>query len=256
MQSLKPKAGDAVISTGHYPGVNPGSIGCIGGALSAEVGSNLTFNPSSFRDGRVVSCSGGPGTFDLPELHPTGKTVQMHYWRFKGGVHQAHTTEHFALEVPLWEYRGNGVHPIWGPQSVELLLADRDLIRDAFNPFPPNWEKVEVYRGEYCITCIPNRPDRDYMGERLASLYRRRQLLSMQHHRVFPVGNGYHYTVTLGSAPFTAFRTLHDLHKWLKAYGLKVINEVHQSDVTVSTIVPNAEYNTWQRLRAEHQPIE
>lgn len=256
MQISKPKAGDAVIVTGHYPGVNPGDIGCIGGAISAEVGSNLTFNPSNYRDEKVVSCSGGPGTFDLPELYPTGKTVQMLYWRFKDGVHQANNSENFTLDVPLWEYRGSGDHPIWGPQSVETLLADRMLAHEIFNPFPLNWEKVEVFRGEFCITSIPNRPNRDYMGERLASLYRRRQVLRMQHHRVAPVGCGYHFTVTQGAMSFNAFRTLYDLHKWLKAYGLKVVDEVVEKYATVSTIVPNADYKTWQRLRAEHQPVE
>lgn len=258
MQDSKPKAGDAVILTGYYTGVNPGDIGCIGGGLSSEIGSNLTFNPNSYRDDSCVSCGGGPGTFDLPELHPTGMTVKMPFWRFKDGIRQAHNTEQFTLVVPLWEYRGEVEHPVWGPQDVKVLLGDRILANDNFNLFPRNWEKVEVFRGEYCITnSVGNRPNRDYMGERLVRLYRRRQLLSLQHHHVSPVGCGYHYTVTQGSTtPFTAFRTLYELNKWLKAYGLSPVNEERQGSVTVSTIVPNADYMTWQKLRAAHQPLE
>ncbi|NWC83166.1 hypothetical protein HX798_23165 [Pseudomonas putida] len=257
MQNSKPKAGDAVILTGHYTGVNPGDIGCIGGGLSAVIGSNLTFNPNSYRDDSCVSCGGGPGTFDLPVLHPTGMTVKMPFWRFKDGIREAYNTEQFTLAVPLWEYRGEGDHPVWGPQDVKVLLGDRILAHDTFKLFPRNWEKVEVFRGEFCLTNIGNRPNRDYMGEQLARLYRRRQLLSLHHHRVASVGCGYPYTVTQGSTtPLTAFRTLYELHKWLKAYGLSPVNEVRQDSVTVSTIVPNADYTTWQKLRAAHQPLE
>lgn len=70
MQTLKPQAGDAVILTGDYPGVNPGSIACIGGALSAECGSNVTFAPNIYRDARIVSCGGGPATFEPPSYTP------------------------------------------------------------------------------------------------------------------------------------------------------------------------------------------
>lgn len=37
------------------------------------------------------------------------------------------------------------------------MLGDRILAHDNFNLFPRYWEKVEVFRGEYCLTNIVNR---------------------------------------------------------------------------------------------------
>ncbi|HGN3115128.1 TPA: hypothetical protein ACKRQV_001212 [Pseudomonas aeruginosa] len=257
MQTLKPQAGDAVILTGDYPGVNPGSIACIGGALSAECGSNVTFAPNIYRDARIVSCGGGPATFELPELHPTTRTVRLPCWRFKDGRAEANNAEYFSVEVPLWEYRGVDVHPVWGEQSVDVLLADRLLLNEPFNRFPANWDRVEVFRGEFCITNIPNRPNHDYMGKKLSSLYRQRQLLRLVHHHMFSVGCGYRFTVTVGGGTaFTAFRTQEELDRWLKAYGLRVLGSVRRDYITESVIVPNAEFKTWQKLLAEHQPVE
>lgn len=256
MQTLKPKAGDAVILTGDYAGVNPGSIGCIGGALAAELGSGVTFNPTIYRDNCHVSCGGGPGTFDLPELHLTGKTITLMCWRFKDGHPAAGNSESFSCEVPLWEYRGEGIHPIWGAQTVEELLADRKLQCEGFEQFPADWSDTQVFRGEYCITNIPNRPNHDYMGQKLASSYRQRQLLTLVHHKVYPVGAGYRFTVTVGAGTaFTAFRSQFELDQWLKAYGLKVLERQRREYATESWIVPNADFKSWQPLRTELQPL-
>lgn len=251
MQLSQPKAGDAVILTGDYTGVNPGDIACIGGLIAAPLGNDITFNPRSYNDGAVVSCGGGPGTFTLPELHPTGKTVPMTFWRFKNGIHRAHNDETFIEEVPLWEFRGEGQHPVWGAQSVEQLLSDRKKAFQPCQPFPEEWKEMEVYRGDYNLTGIPNRPSGDMVGAFLASLYWRRQLLTLIRHHVHPVGCGYWYTVTIGGTSYQAFRSLTDLQQWLSAYALKVVDDQHGKLADVSKIIPNADVDRWQPLRAE-----
>jgi hypothetical protein len=106
----QPQAGDAVRLDGTWTwgGVDLGAIGVIDGVigqLRPELG--ITFNASTFRDDRVVSCSGGPGTIATPasELHPTGETVELRVWRFKGGHREAHNDEHYTVTVPLWSWR-------------------------------------------------------------------------------------------------------------------------------------------------------
>jgi len=111
-----------------------------------------------------------------------------------------------------------------------------------------------VYRGDYCITNIPNRPGRDLPGERLASMYRKRQLFVLIQHRS-AVGCGYYFTVTVNSTSYTAFKTLQELHHWLNAYGLKVVDERKQEMITISTIVPNAAFKSWQPLQSSITPM-
>lgn len=252
MQNLRPKAGDAVILTGNYVGVNPGEIGCIGGAIAAEQGKDITFHPSIYRDDTHVSCGGGPGSFELPELHPTGLTTELICWRFKDGVPSAGNSTTFRVEVPLWEYRGTGEHPIWGTQAVHSLIADRKMLCDDVERFPASWSDDRVFRGDYCLTDIPNRPNHDQMGKSVAGFYRRRQVMNLLQHKVFPASGGYWYTVTVGGGSgFTAFRGPAELDQWLRAYNLTVLEKERGDLVDQCWVIPNADFAQWQPLRNE-----
>lgn len=103
------QAGDAVRLTKDWKGTPAGQTGIIDGMRYRRLESgNITFNYSAFRDDRVVSCSGGPGTIITytDRLIPTGETMLVWYWRWKNGYAEAHNDERYAMRVNVWEWDG------------------------------------------------------------------------------------------------------------------------------------------------------
>lgn len=105
-----PQAGDAVRLAAPWPGVSEvvvGAVGVIDGMVGEELDHpSITFNASTYRDERVVRCSGGPATIATPtsELHASGDMTNVSCWRFRGGVRRPGNDEHFQQHVPLWDW--------------------------------------------------------------------------------------------------------------------------------------------------------
>lgn len=245
-----PRAGDAVILTGDYSGAVPGSIGIIGGAFSGR-NLSVTFDATAFRDDYHVSCSGGPASFDLPELHPTGKTMVMTYWRWKDGIAEAFNGVNFQMEVPLWEYKGSEKSKYWSDEecAVERLLADKVKLLHCAEQvmFPEGYDVGHVYRGAQPLTDIPNRPNRDYIGHKILQAYYRRKVFYLFSHEV-PVGCGYRFTIQYEGSGFIAFRTEQQLNAWLCAYSLVKAPNPYGFEHTYTAILPNADIDSWQPL--------
>lgn len=252
-QNALPRAGDAVILTGDYAGAVPGDIGVIGGSFRGG-NNDLTFNYRAFRTEMYVSCGGGPGLFNVPDLHPTGLTTKVTFWRWKNGMAGAGNGEEFALEVPLWEYKGEGPALYWKPEevTVERLLADKKLSLTTEREFwfPEEYAWGDVYRGGFCVTRCGNRPSDDYMGRILKNAYLKRKLLTVLCH-IVPQGVGYMFTVQLNGGAFTAFRTRLELDEWMQAYALEVVAEENHLGLDTLVVVPNAKVESWQPLRHE-----
>ncbi len=107
-------AGDAVRLAAPWPGgpeVAVGAVGVLDGTLgTAPDQPSITFRASTFRDDRVVRCSGGPATIatDPAELYPTGETTSVRCWRFRDGIRRAHNAEEFTVVVPVWDWYPGG----------------------------------------------------------------------------------------------------------------------------------------------------
>jgi hypothetical protein len=248
-----PRAGDAVILTGEYGGAKPGSIGVIGGSLSSG-GSVITFDASAYRTISHVSCSGGPVVSGLPELHPTGLEHEVTFWRFRDGQPRAHNREFFKVTVPLWEFKGDTACEFWKPEdlTIEKLLADRLKVghfREKMT-FPDCAQQpgVEVFRGVYPLTNIPNRPSFDTMGALILDAYCSRKMLQLFIHE-HPVGMGYNFSVQIGFEPVTAFRTEAELHAWMDAYGLSLFADNKPFQELYRLIAPNPSVGSWKPLR-------
>jgi len=114
-----PMPGDAVRLTGPFmaPLAKTGAIGILNGMVGqARDEYTIIFHASAFRGKsngysgpEGVSCSGGPGTISTPttELVATGETVRHRFWRWRT-TPQAGGGEDYYLDVPLWEWRGDG----------------------------------------------------------------------------------------------------------------------------------------------------
>ncbi|MFN6475353.1 hypothetical protein [Nostoc sp. DedQUE07] len=103
------QAGDAIRLTKPWQEAKAGEIGIIDGMRHRRlISGSITFNYSAFRDDRVVSCSGGPGTIITytNRLVPTGETMLVWYWRWKDGYTGADNGERYAMEVNIWEWDG------------------------------------------------------------------------------------------------------------------------------------------------------
>lgn len=115
-----PMPGDAVRLQGQYLWVNDGAMGVINGSIGeAQDRYAMTFNSCAYRqhiDHGCVSASGGPvPRIGTAELTPTGETVPMCFWRFRGGDVRAHNGENYTLDVPLW---------IWVPRQHRILVDE------------------------------------------------------------------------------------------------------------------------------------
>jgi hypothetical protein len=103
------QAGDAIRLTKPWKGASIGQIGIIQGMRHTRlVSGNITFNYSAFRDDRVVTCSGGPGTIITytDRLVPTGETMLIWYWRWKDGYAGGDRGESYAAMANVWEWDG------------------------------------------------------------------------------------------------------------------------------------------------------
>lgn len=105
----EPGAGHAVRLDGLYPGLSLGAIGIADGQHGHDQAEALvTFGASAHMDDRIVSCSGGPVPYiTLADLQPTGETVTQQFWRWRDGIAMADNAEYYALEVPLWSWKGS-----------------------------------------------------------------------------------------------------------------------------------------------------
>lgn len=104
------QAGDAIRLTQAWNILEVGKIGIIGGIRHRKISSgSIIFNYSAFRDDKVVSCSGGPGTIttDTKLLIPTGEKILVWFWRWKDGYARASNGENYAVMVNLWEWDGS-----------------------------------------------------------------------------------------------------------------------------------------------------
>lgn len=102
-------AGDAIRLTKPWKEAKVGQIGIIQGMRHRAISSgSITFNYSAFRDDKVVTCSGGPGTIitESNRLVPTGEKMLIWYWRWKDGYAKAHNGEEYAMKVNVWEWDG------------------------------------------------------------------------------------------------------------------------------------------------------
>ncbi|MBF9135282.1 hypothetical protein I0C86_41260 [Plantactinospora sp. S1510] len=104
-------AGDAVrLATpwrGGNMGVKVGAVGVIDGMLGKPIDQgSITFNASTYRDGRVVRCSGDPATIATvtAELRWTGETTEVTVWRFRNGMRRADNREEYTVTVPVWDW--------------------------------------------------------------------------------------------------------------------------------------------------------
>jgi hypothetical protein len=107
----RPMPGDAVrlATVWRVGGLEAGAVGVIEGMVSQypENGhASIVFNATTFRDDRVVRCSGGPGTIttDLAELRPTGQATALRVRRWKHGHSAPHGGEDYMVTVPVWEW--------------------------------------------------------------------------------------------------------------------------------------------------------
>lgn len=103
---MPPRAGDAVRLSAPWMGLDAGAVGVLGGMVGYVDGGSITFRAETFRDGRVVSCSGGPATIhtDAAELSLTGETAELPVWRFRNGVRKAGNGEDYTVRVRVWEW--------------------------------------------------------------------------------------------------------------------------------------------------------
>jgi hypothetical protein len=104
-----PMPGDAVRLDGKECCVQKGAIGILGGPIGeARDTYRLAFNPGAYRqhiDKGSVIVSGGPvPVVGIDDLIPTGETVSVRFWRFRGGDVRAHNGEDYWLDVPLWSW--------------------------------------------------------------------------------------------------------------------------------------------------------
>lgn len=109
---IQPMPGDVVRFSGiNYIGVKKGDIGCISGKVGvAEMEYLVTFGlygHGPFRDDKVVSCSGGPGTFiNINDLQYTGETLEMTFWNWGKFGPRAGGAVPYTKTVPVWEWAG------------------------------------------------------------------------------------------------------------------------------------------------------
>jgi hypothetical protein len=105
-----PHAGDAVRLAepdSKMPELEVGAIGVIGGTVGPVEEASFTFNATTYRDDRVVVCSGGPATIEtsICELTPTGETETLTVWQFRGDHRGTGNGVNRELVVPLWDWR-------------------------------------------------------------------------------------------------------------------------------------------------------
>jgi len=103
------QAGDAIRLTQPWNTLEAGKIGIIGGMRHRKlISGSIIFKYSAFRDDKVVSCSGGPGTIttDTKLLIPTGEKILVWFWRWKDGYPRASNGEDYGVMVNVWEWDG------------------------------------------------------------------------------------------------------------------------------------------------------
>lgn len=104
------RAGNVVRLTKEWHGLPVGSLGIISGSRHRRLyDCSIIFQASAFRDDKVVSCSGGPGTIttSCSRLIPTGETHLTWYWRWKDGHACANNSESYAMNSFVWEWDGS-----------------------------------------------------------------------------------------------------------------------------------------------------
>lgn len=107
MSESRPMPGDAVRLVVPWYEAAAGAVGVLGGMVGEPGdGGSITFNASTYRDDRVVRCSGGPASIwtSCDELTPTGETVEVKVWRFDGTRCPANAYD-YTVTVPLWDWR-------------------------------------------------------------------------------------------------------------------------------------------------------
>jgi hypothetical protein len=116
-----PRAGDAVRLKREWWFVKPGAIAIIDGMVGEDLkeDSRPVFGcrgqafrgPAGGTPGaeEYVSCSGGPAPISLPVryLRPTDETIRFTFWKWRS-TPQAHGGVEYELEVPVWDWFGEG----------------------------------------------------------------------------------------------------------------------------------------------------
>jgi hypothetical protein len=114
----RPMPGDAVRLVGHYTALAQGSIAVIQGTVGTPQESySIVFSAQAFRGPGnsshragapiEVSCSGGPVILRVPaaELIYTGERRTAYFWHWRKTI-EADGGQHYAMEVPLWDWAG------------------------------------------------------------------------------------------------------------------------------------------------------